>query len=355
MSPALHSADAGATDNPVSPRSHTRSEGCGCRTVRFSAWCGACTDAGLVINTVPARVIGEAELAVFRKDMLVIDLASKPGGDVFGDRKAQFMKEKMWKSGLTGGALLLTAAAVLLLQSRRNGAEQTVYYNNIINNKTNSDASGTAEQTAAQTTANRPVLSTKPADNQYAETDGSITNTTATPDRSLNTADEAALRRVSGVGDILAAAIVQYRTETGGFTRREQLLEIDGIGEALAARIMEEFYIPDELPPSEPEQQESAAEPEPPQETVPPGDAPEQTAYFDVNTVTRAELLRIPQMTETCADEILALREQLGGFSSIYELSLAEHVSAEYLADVLREHLYAEGEPAQPIRDSAAE
>ena len=34
----------------------------------------------LVINTVPARVLGEAELGDLKPGCLVIDLASKPGG-----------------------------------------------------------------------------------------------------------------------------------------------------------------------------------------------------------------------------------------------------------------------------------
>ena len=34
----------------------------------------------LVVNTVPARVLGQAELADLKPDCLVLDLASKPGG-----------------------------------------------------------------------------------------------------------------------------------------------------------------------------------------------------------------------------------------------------------------------------------
>ncbi|WP_294552042.1 NAD(P)-dependent oxidoreductase [uncultured Pseudoflavonifractor sp.] len=40
----------------------------------------------LVINTVPARVLGEAELGDLKPGCLIIDLASKPGGaeEAFG-------------------------------------------------------------------------------------------------------------------------------------------------------------------------------------------------------------------------------------------------------------------------------
>lgn len=44
----------------------------------------------LVINTVPAKVLDEQLLRLLRPDALVLDLASKPGGDDAGDRKAVY-------------------------------------------------------------------------------------------------------------------------------------------------------------------------------------------------------------------------------------------------------------------------
>jgi competence protein ComEA len=59
----------------------------------------------------------------------------------------------------------------------------------------------------------------------------------ATPMVSLNTADEAGLESLPGVGPVTAAAILQWRTEHGPFTAVEQLLEVSGIGEATLAQI----------------------------------------------------------------------------------------------------------------------
>lgn len=42
----------------------------------------------LIVNTVPALLLGPAELAKLRPQALVLDLASKPGGDDVGDRIA---------------------------------------------------------------------------------------------------------------------------------------------------------------------------------------------------------------------------------------------------------------------------
>ncbi|HEX7135944.1 MAG TPA: ComEA family DNA-binding protein, partial [Iamia sp.] len=48
----------------------------------------------------------------------------------------------------------------------------------------------------------------------------------------LNTATEAELEELPGVGPSIAAAIVAFRQENGGFTSVEDLLDVRGIGEA---------------------------------------------------------------------------------------------------------------------------
>jgi competence protein ComEA len=48
----------------------------------------------------------------------------------------------------------------------------------------------------------------------------------------INTADEATLETLNGVGPVLAAAIIQYRTEHGPFASVDQLDEVSGIGPA---------------------------------------------------------------------------------------------------------------------------
>ena len=57
------------------------------------------------------------------------------------------------------------------------------------------------------------------------------TATTGAP-INVNTADEATLETLNGVGPVLAAAIVQYRTEHGPFTSVDQLDDVSGIGPA---------------------------------------------------------------------------------------------------------------------------
>ena len=53
----------------------------------------------------------------------------------------------------------------------------------------------------------------------------------------LNTADQAALETLPGVGPVTAAAILQWRTDQGAFTSVDELLEVSGIGDATLAEI----------------------------------------------------------------------------------------------------------------------
>lgn len=53
----------------------------------------------------------------------------------------------------------------------------------------------------------------------------------------LNTADEAALESIPGVGPVTAQAILDYRAQIGSFDSLDQLLDVDGIGPATLAAI----------------------------------------------------------------------------------------------------------------------
>ena len=46
----------------------------------------------------------------------------------------------------------------------------------------------------------------------------------------VNTADATELETLDGVGEVIAAAIVEYRTQNGPFTSVDQLEDVSGIG-----------------------------------------------------------------------------------------------------------------------------
>ncbi len=71
----------------VSVCSPARSEGGGCRGIPISGLERVLPEFMLIINTVPARILDGELLGKIRKDALILDLASKPGGDGSGDGK----------------------------------------------------------------------------------------------------------------------------------------------------------------------------------------------------------------------------------------------------------------------------
>lgn len=54
---------------------------------------------------------------------------------------------------------------------------------------------------------------------------------------SLNSADQASLEALPGIGPVTAEAIISYREQNGPFTSVEQLLDVKGIGEATLAEL----------------------------------------------------------------------------------------------------------------------
>jgi competence protein ComEA len=59
----------------------------------------------------------------------------------------------------------------------------------------------------------------------------------------LNTATANQLDTLPGVGEVMAKRIVQWRTDHGGFTKVEQLRDVDGIGESKFQKLREKVTI----------------------------------------------------------------------------------------------------------------
>jgi len=74
---------------------------------------------------------------------------------------------------------------------------------------------------------------------------GAPTALPSTQDRkiNLNTATAAELDTLPGIGPVIAQRIVDYRAQHGPFARPEDLMEVDGIGEAAFNRIKEAVVV----------------------------------------------------------------------------------------------------------------
>jgi len=55
----------------------------------------------------------------------------------------------------------------------------------------------------------------------------------------LNTATQAELEELPGIGPVLAQRILDFREDNGGFTAVEQLREVSGIGPAVYEDIVD--------------------------------------------------------------------------------------------------------------------
>ena len=59
----------------------------------------------------------------------------------------------------------------------------------------------------------------------------------------INTATEEQLQALPGIGPVLARRILEYRQEKGPFTAAEELLEVDGIGQATLDKLREHITL----------------------------------------------------------------------------------------------------------------
>ena len=69
----------------------------------------------------------------------------------------------------------------------------------------------------------------------------------AGPQVNINTASEAQLQDLPGIGPAKAAAIIAFRERVGSFGRCEELDKVEGIGMATVSALMEQCVVADEV------------------------------------------------------------------------------------------------------------
>lgn len=268
------------------------------------------------------------------------------------------MKQECLKWLMRGGTTVLLAGAVglLLWQGTRHVSERELSARPQRLAAATVETTGTeAAVSAAETTLHTGTRRTKTASAKRAgqapqETRTAPENTTPAAETvtfplELNAASAAELEQLPHIGAVLAERITAYRDQIGGFSNREQLLEVEGIGEATLYEIYDLLYLENETFP-EPEPEPEPAETAPPATEPPAAAAPAVTFPLDLNQATAAELEQIPEMQPELAEKIVAFRQQIQAFSSVYELLYVDGMTEAYFVQ-LRDYVQITEERAQ--------
>lgn len=108
----------------------------------------------------------------------------------------------------------------------------------------------------------------------------------------LNLADTAALKKVYGIGEKLSLRIINYRNSLGGFINISQLREVYGLDSVVVGRILQGFFIPDEV----------------------------MLGKININTASEEVLAKHPYIKYKNAKAIVAYRYQHKSFATLEEL-----------------------------------
>ena len=96
---------------------------------------------------------------------------------------------------------------------------------------------------APLTDGTQVVVSKEGAAAAVGATGSSTGGTTAAPLININTATATEFETLSGIGEVLAAAIVDYRTENGPFTSVDELEDVSGIGPSTLDEIRDQVTV----------------------------------------------------------------------------------------------------------------
>ena len=116
----------------------------------------------------------------------------------------------------------------------------------------------------------------------------------------LNSADSIKLMQIPGIGKGLASAIIQYRKRLGGFYKKEQVLEINGI----PTQVVE--YL----------------------EVIP------HTEKLNINELSLSQLRKHPYMNFYRAKAIIEYRRKYGAIKDLNQLSLLQEFDDETISNL---------------------
>ena len=172
------------------------------------------------------------------------------------------------------------------------------------------------------------------------ETDINISETTKEyyPDFpiELNSASVKDLMYIEGIGEVIAERIVEY-ADKYGFYSVEDLLNVNGIGESKLELISPYVYVNSYLLPTKSEttlMNELTSIITEKTTIITQNTTVNQIYSVNINSCRKEDLMQLPGIDSTLAENIISLRTQLGGFEKIEELSLVSGMTNEKLSAI---------------------
>lgn len=160
----------------------------------------------------------------------------------------------------------------------------------------------------------------------------------------INTADSADWTQLPGIGKVLAARIVKYRSARGGFQSVEDLVRVYNLPPEVLENIKTQLYVDSLTIPREP----LARKAKPNYQTG------FQGPPIDINTATAAELAKLPGIGTVLSQRMVNFRDSRNGYKSVDELKKVYQLSPEVYNDI-RQHLTISSYPGSQVFSSAEE
>ena len=167
----------------------------------------------------------------------------------------------------------------------------------------------------------------------------------------INIANLDELKKLNGIGDVIAKQIIDYREEHGRFNNIEEIKNVSGIGENIFEKIKEHIYVDDPTYETEEEMEITTSPEEDGQiaDDADPVDYPmlpvgsetekapslEELSPVNINIASIEELVLLPNIDENTAQNIISFRDTCGGFENVYELLLIDGITKNIFTDLL--------------------
>lgn len=284
-------------------------------------------------------------------------------------RAVFFLKQKVYTLLIVLTAIIFSASFLIAFSEDKNTNDfEVVIINDTESSETNTDDilynSITAVQTvtkAVNTTSSgkKKTKTSSTKETQVSVATIVIADTTETESVNfpidINSAGIDELKTLDGIGDAVASKIIEYRETYGSFKNREELLNVSGIGEKKLEKIYDFIFVENESY-DEPDNSDSeiydyndyndddirleesdfSDEQDSVPETEPTEITTEEFILINLNTALKEDFMKLPYVDENIADDIIELRNTIQYFSHPYELLMVESLTQQQVAEIIK-------------------